>query len=118
MSKLHEYLSAKKTLAELQAQLEALENDPAFTKDLEFQKKLEDLISEFGKSDNDVLIALGLNPSEIKSKGSNGPKRSLKTYKNPHTGEVVKTRGGNHKVLNEWRKQYGKDVINSWIVAS
>src|SRR5690554_6263374 len=43
-----------------------------------------------------------------------GAKRPLKTYKNPHTGEVVKTRGGNHKTLNEWRDKYGKEAVKSW----
>jgi hypothetical protein len=38
----------------------------------------------------------------------------MKTYKNPHTGEVVQTRGGNHKTLNEWRKKHGKEAVQSW----
>jgi hypothetical protein len=38
----------------------------------------------------------------------------MKTYKNPYTGEVVKTRGGNHKTLNEWRQKHGKEAVQSW----
>ncbi|TVP54100.1 MAG: H-NS histone, partial [Halomonadaceae bacterium] len=41
-------------------------------------------------------------------------KRPMKTYRNPHTGETVQTRGGNHKVLNAWRKQYGSDEVAGW----
>lgn len=35
--------------------------------------------------------------------------RSLKLYKNPHSGEIVETKGGNHKLLKEWKGQYGSD---------
>ncbi len=45
---------------------------------------------------------------------SSRPKRALKTYRNPHTGEVVQTRGGNHRTLNQWREQYGKEAVQSW----
>jgi len=45
---------------------------------------------------------------------ANHRKRPMKTYKNPHTGEVVQTRGGNHKTLNEWRKKHGKEAVQGW----
>ncbi|MDT4852441.1 hypothetical protein FQZ97_866740 [compost metagenome] len=41
--------------------------------------------------------------------------RVVKTYKNPHTGEVVETKGGNHKVLNAWKAEFGADEVKSWI---
>ncbi|MFC2990624.1 hypothetical protein [Halomonas tibetensis] len=33
-------------------------------------------------------------------------KRKLKIYKNPNTGEVVETRGGNQKTLKAWKNEY------------
>lgn len=47
-----------------------------------------------------------------------GGRRQTRKYTNPHTGEVVKTRGGNHRVLNEWRKRYGADVVDGWWVVA
>ena len=40
--------------------------------------------------------------------------QALKIYTNPHNGEVVKTRGANHRVLNQWRVTYGDDAVEGW----
>ncbi|WP_143743892.1 DNA binding protein [Marinobacter sp. C18] len=42
-------------------------------------------------------------------------KRVVRTYVNPHTGETVKSRGANHRVLNEWRARYGYDTVEHWV---
>jgi hypothetical protein len=36
-------------------------------------------------------------------------------YKNPHTGEVVETKGGNHKGLKEWKAEHGSATVESWL---
>ncbi|HET8849568.1 MAG TPA: histone-like nucleoid-structuring protein, MvaT/MvaU family, partial [Marinobacter sp.] len=87
--------------------------------ELDFEKKVRALMKEYDKSPKDVLQILAtIDPSigGVKAEAATGsrPKRPLKTYKNPHTGEVVKTRGGNHKTLNEWRDKYGKEAVQSW----
>ncbi|EPU6914853.1 TPA: histone-like nucleoid-structuring protein, MvaT/MvaU family [Pseudomonas aeruginosa] len=41
--------------------------------------------------------------------------RELKTYKNPHTNEFVQTKGGNNRVLNEWKAEYGAEAVKSWL---
>ncbi|MBD8615396.1 MULTISPECIES: histone-like nucleoid-structuring protein, MvaT/MvaU family [Pseudomonas] len=41
--------------------------------------------------------------------------RVVKTYLNPHTGEKIQTKGGNHKQLKEWKGQWGGDVVESWV---
>ncbi|MGE8457076.1 MAG: H-NS histone, partial [Pseudomonas alloputida] len=33
---------------------------------------------------------------------------------NPHNGEVIETKGGNHKTLKEWKATWGGDVVESW----
>ena len=43
-------------------------------------------------------------------------KRKLKIYKNPNTGEVVETRGGNQKTLKAWKEEHGNDTVESWLV--
>jgi len=39
--------------------------------------------------------------------------RQVKVYKNPHTGKVVETKGGNHKTLKEWKAEQGAATVES-----
>lgn len=52
--------------------------------------------------------------SAARTTGTRKP-REMKTYKNPHSGEVVQTKGGNHSVLKAWKSQYGSDTVESWL---
>lgn len=40
--------------------------------------------------------------------------RQIKVYKNPETGEIVKTKSGNHKVLKAWKELYGAEKVKAW----
>ena len=99
-----------------------MENDKELKRELEFKEKLRDLMNEYDKSAKQMLEVLkAIDPSiqnRVESGSTSGSdgrkKRPLKTYRNPHTGEVVQTRGGNQKTLNEWRKQYGRDEVARW----
>lgn len=120
MAKINEYYQKKELMDKLSREIEALEKDQNLKKEFEFQDKLKGLMKEYDKSAKDILQTLTtIDPSvaskvEGSSSSDGRKKRPLKTYKNPHTGEVVKTRGGNHKVLNAWREQYGKEAVNTW----
>ncbi|CAM3863457.1 hypothetical protein VRRI112168_03725 [Vreelandella rituensis] len=46
--------------------------------------------------------------------GSIYRKRPLRVFRNPHTGEVIRTRGGKHRQLTEWSARYGPDVVAEW----
>ena len=41
--------------------------------------------------------------------------RDLKVFKNPHTGEIVETKGGNHKLLKAWKAEHGAAEVESWL---
>lgn len=41
--------------------------------------------------------------------------RAVKIYKKTNTGEVVETKGGNHKVLKAWKAEYGADAVDAWL---
>lgn len=119
MAKINEYYQKKQLMDKLADELRKLEEDNALKRELEFEEKIRGLMKEYNKSAKDVLQVLGaIDPSVsgAKAEAASGsrPKRPLKTYKNPHTGEVVKTRGGNHKTLNEWRDKYGKEAVQGW----
>ncbi|XEG74724.1 DNA binding protein [Pseudomonas sp. abacavir_1] len=121
MSKLAEFRAAERALADQLAYLESLKNDNSLKKEIEFEEKLKALMGEYGKSLRDIVAIL--DPSVAGAVSARGartshPKRrerTVKVYKNPHTGEVVETKGGNHKVLKAWKAEHGNDVVESWL---
>ncbi len=100
--------------------MQRLEGDQRLKSELEFKAKLEALMNEFGKRPADVIALL--DPSADQRVNAKAPasasrrKRRLKIYKNPHTGEVIETRGGNHKGLRSWKDEHGDDTVESWLV--
>lgn len=116
MSTIRDYYHKKQLLEQLSSELQKLEDDQSLKSALEFEEEVKSLMDKHGMSPRDVLqILTVLDPSiAAPATGSGRAKRALITYTNPHTGEVVKTRGGNHKKLREWREQYGTDAVASW----
>ncbi len=113
MAKINDYYQKKQLMEKLASELEQLEKDQALKGELEFENKVRALMKGYDKSPKDVLqILSAIDPSvaggKTDSNAGSRPKRPMKTYKIPHTGAVVKTRGGNHKTLNEWRLKHGK----------
>lgn len=119
MSILNTYLETEQQLKQLQEKLKQLEGDDSFKKELEFKSKLEKLLKDYEKSAADA-IALLSPKTTTKGKAKASPaikrKRKLRIYKNPNSGEVVETRGGNHKTLKAWRDEVGAETVESWLV--
>lgn len=120
MSRLAEFRKLEQQLAAQLAELETLKNDDGLKREIEFETKLRDLLATHGYSLRDVINILDPHATSRKGapvvpeKGTRRP-RSVKVYKNPHSGEVVETKGGNHKTLKEWKGQYGSDEVESWV---
>lgn len=122
MSRLAEFRAAEKALADQLAHLESLKNDAGLKKEIEFEEKLKALMGEYSKSLKDIIAILDTGAVHD---GRNGARaaapqrraRAVKIYKNPNSGEVVETKGGNHKVLKAWKAQYGNDTVESWLQA-
>ncbi len=119
MAKINDYYQKKQLMEKLAAEINQLEQDQSLKQELAFENSIRELMKEYDKSPKHVLqILAAIDPSITggKAEGSTGTraKRPMKTYTNPNTGEVVKTRGGNHKVLNEWREKHGKEAVQSW----
>lgn len=119
MAKLNDYYQKKQLMEKLAEEINQLEQDEALKRELAFENSVRELMEEYNKTPRHVLqILTAIDPSIAAAKAESGTgtraKRPMKTYKNPHTGEVVKTRGGNHKVLNEWREKHGKEAVQSW----
>ncbi|MGH8332772.1 MAG: histone-like nucleoid-structuring protein, MvaT/MvaU family [Pseudomonas fluorescens] len=118
MSQLAEYRQLEKHLAEQLQALEALKDDACLQKEIEFEAKLRALLAECGYSLPKLINLLdpqaGRRAPVADFKAVNRKPRQVKVYKNPHTGEVVETKGGNNKTLKEWKVEYGSDVVDSW----
>lgn len=120
MSLLNEYIQKEQQLKQLQEDLQRLEGDQRLKSELEFKAKLEALMNEFGKRPADVVALLDPANDQRGTKAAAGSntnrrKRRLKIYKNPKTGEVIETRGGNHKGLRSWKDEYGDETVESWL---
>nr|WP_218581048.1 MULTISPECIES: histone-like nucleoid-structuring protein, MvaT/MvaU family [unclassified Pseudomonas] len=89
-------------------------------KEIEFETKLHDLLAKYGYSLRDIINIMDPQASGRASAPAaieKAPRRArqVKQYKNPHSGEIIETKGGNHKLLKEWKSQYGGDVIEGWL---
>ena len=119
MSKLAEFRQLEKNLAEQLQALEALKGDADLKKEIEFETKLRALLAEYDYSLRSVINLLdsqsGRHAPVIATKGGTRKPRQVKLYKNPHTGEVVETKGGNHKTLKEWKAKHGSATVESWL---
>jgi hypothetical protein len=119
MSRLAEYRKLEQQLAAQLAELESMKSDSGLKKEMEFESKLRALLGEYGYSLKDVIALLdpqaGRRAPAAESKSGTRKPRQVKVYKNPHTGEVVETKGGNHKTLKEWKAEYGSDTVESWL---
>ena len=119
MSKLAEYRQLEEHLAEQLQALEALKGDAGLKKEIEFETKLRALLAEYGYSLPNVINLLdpksGRRAPVAEPQASTRKPRQVKVYKNPETGEVVETKGGNHKTLKEWKAKYGSNTVESWL---
>ncbi|QVN04494.1 DNA binding protein [Pseudomonas rhodesiae] len=119
MSKLAEFHQLEKHLAEHLQALETLKGDACLKKEIEFETKLRDLLANYGYSLKDVINLLDPQAARrapvVECKAGSRKPRQWKVYKNPHTGEVVETKGGNHKTLKEWKTKHGAATVESWL---
>lgn len=116
MSKIAEYKRLEAQLAEQLAALDKLKTDDKLKQEIEFESKLKDLLNEYGFTLRTVLDILDPNPTAKPAQAESRRPRMLKVYRNPHTDEVVETKGGNHKVINAWKAKYGAAEVKSWAV--
>ena len=119
MSLINEYRNIEESTKELQERLKNMSQADKLKKELEFEGKLRTLMGEYQKSLRDIIALL--DPEAKTAKGVRAAKpavikraRKVKQYKNPHSGEVIETKGGNHKTLKEWKAKWGSDVVEGW----
>ncbi len=116
MSMLSRYFQLEQEVTAIRKKMQAIEESPQFQKEKEFQDKLKALMNEYDKSPGEIISALAPDPTSVSASSTRRKKRKLKIYKNPETGEVVETRGGNQKTLKAWKDQYGSEAVESWVI--
>jgi len=121
MSLINEYRATEEAIKELQARLKNLSQDDKLQTELEFEGKLRTLMGEYQKSLRDIIALLDPDAKVNKAPRGGAVKpagtkraRKVEQYKNPHNGEVIETKGGNHKTLKEWKAKWGSDDVESW----
>ncbi|SIP93681.1 histone-like nucleoid-structuring protein, MvaT/MvaU family [Aquipseudomonas alcaligenes] len=117
MSIIAEYKALEAQIAEQQKRLEALKGDEKLKREIEFETKLRALLADYNYSLRNVIALLDPNAAKTAAAPEKGARRerALKRYKNPNNGEVVETKGGNHKLLKAWKDQYGAETVESWL---
>ncbi|EKT4451386.1 DNA binding protein [Pseudomonas putida] len=120
MSRLAEFRQLEQKLAAQLAELEAMKGSSELQHEIEFETKLRDLLAKYGFSLRDIINLL--DPQSGRRTAATAvvekaPRRArqVKKYKNPHSGEVIETKGGNHRQLKEWKAEYGSDEVESWL---
>ncbi|MPQ83998.1 DNA binding protein [Pseudomonas sp. MAFF 730085] len=119
MSKLAEYRQLEKNIAEQLQALEAMKGDDGLKKEIEFETKLRKLLDQYGFSLKHIINLLDPQTNARRQSAAHAASkrkpRELKVCKNSNTGEVIETKGGNHKVLKEWKAKLGGDVVEGWL---
>jgi len=121
MSRLAEFRKLEQQLAAQLAELETLKNDSGLKKEIEFETKLRTLLGEYGYSLRNIVSILdpqaagGRKGAAVVPEKGTRRARTVKVYKNPHNGEIVETKGGNHKTLKAWKAEHGSDEVESWL---
>jgi len=120
MSRLAEFRKLEQQLAEQFAELESMKSNSGLKKEMEFESKLRALLGEYGFSLKNILSILDPEAGRRTSTPIAAPvkaarkARDVKIYKNPNSGELIETKGGNHRQLKEWKIDFGADVVESW----
>lgn len=120
MSLINEYRDTEEAIKQLQTRLNNLKQSDKLKKELEFESKLRELMGEYSKALPDIIALLDPESRSGKTVRAAKPAgtrrtRKMKQYSNPNTGEVIETKGGNHKTLKEWKAKWGSAVVEGWV---
>ncbi|WP_052393289.1 histone-like nucleoid-structuring protein, MvaT/MvaU family [Pseudomonas rhizosphaerae] len=121
MSRLTEYRRLEQQSTEQRSRLDELRSDPTVEKEMEFEGKLHELLYPHGKGLDDMVDRLDPRFSRVQggqvavpAKRSRQARR-VKVYRNPLTGEIVESKGGNNRLLAAWKAQFGHEELESWV---
>ncbi|MBH8609979.1 DNA binding protein [Pseudomonas mohnii] len=133
MDKLAEVFRINRRIESEYEAAESLIRDKEVIKGLRFLTELDELATKYQFAPRDILLLLfpELANEQIESLSNATPTpvrvsssashlnrcaahRAVRRYTNPHTGEVLETRGANHKKLKQWKAEFGVEVVEAW----
>lgn len=118
MSRLAEFRALEAQIAEELARLESMKADEKLKAEMDFERKLTDLMAAYGKNLRDIIMILDPHVGRFGAKSDEGKgnrkARAVKIYEHPETGERIETKGGNHKTLKAWKDEFGGEMVESW----
>ncbi|MBR7522013.1 MULTISPECIES: histone-like nucleoid-structuring protein, MvaT/MvaU family [Pseudomonas] len=124
MDKLIQLLGANNRIANECSEAMPLVRDPEVIKGFDFLTRLDVLAEKYQFAPRDIILLLDpgfegqVDPGATPNSAPKSPKtrksRPMKSYHNPHTGEVVQTRGANHKLLKQWKAVHGAAEVEKW----
>ena len=96
-----------------------MKSDSGLKTEMELESKLRVSLGE-NRYSGKAVISLsdpqtGRRAPTTVAKADSRKPRQVQVYKNPKSGEVIETKGGNHKTLKEWKAKYGADTVESWL---
>lgn len=122
MSLLPEYLDLKESTAAGLARMKVIEADEGFQRERKFEAAVRSLLGEYNKSLRDVIAILDPDSARARRTAATASTekptrrvRTVKVYKNPHTDEVLETKGGNNLTMKRWKEQWPAEEIASWL---
>lgn len=122
MSLIARYYEKKGLMDKLSKEIKELEENTVLKAELKFKSELLAVIKKHNRTLDDAFKALVTEDPLLPKSGARTKRKSeararpTQVYNNPHTGEVVETRGANHKKLREWRLAHGSEEVSSWRV--
>ena len=123
MSRIAEYRNLEAELERQRTELERRKNDPELQKDIAFEAKLQDLLLAYKMGLADVISILepgfaAETEGRVSMEKRSRRRPEMKVYRNPLTGEIVESKGGNNKKLGEWKARFGSEEVETWVVGS
>lgn len=123
LQKLADFRKLQNALEQQQKIFNEMQGDPQIQDAIKFTKDLHAFLKKHDKSIADAILALNplasaLQVDSFLCAGTATTTRyykPLKRYVNPHSGEVVESKGGSNKTLMKWKRQWGRSVVATWV---
>lgn len=122
MNRIEELETLQAEHRKLSAKIESMQEEVRVLSDTAAEVKK--IASERGLNLRELALALAPELASLTRKAGStqaAPRtrspRKTKVYLNPHTNEEIRTKGGNHKTLKEWKQKWGSEEVEGWASA-
>lgn len=126
MLAIEQYRELELVLAQKQTYIEALKNDPELQRELAFDAALEAFLAQHSMNKQKLHLFLRSDPAvdfykkpvAAKTKATrNSHTEPTKTFRNPHSGEILTVKRLSHGAYKQWVEQHGEETVQSWLIA-